>query len=161
MGRRKAGWYYYWKRDLPPEIEKVKYREFFLKKNYERPKVNLVNLRYAMRKLSVEYNMKESLIQYVLMLDKYEFFTKQHLININVEHKEGKTVVDYIKMIVTNLYKRGLVYHVIRSWELDDKEYKQRFGDDKNRHNYTKRYKLTMAGELLVDKFYKYMEEGY
>lgn len=159
MGRRKAGWHYYWKRELPPEIEKVKHREFYLKKGWERPQINATNFRYAIRKLVVEYDIQESFIAYALLFDKYEFFTQKHLVKLNLEHKEPKSLRRYIKLVVSELYAKGLVYHIIRSWELDDEEYKQRFGNDKNRHNYHRRYKLTMAGELLVDKFYKYIEE--
>lgn len=162
---RKRIWrneHHYWKKkQLPPEIEKSKYREFLLDADYKRPNVPAANLHYAltMMKEGLE-KISDTELEILLMYEKYLFFTIEHMASLNIK---GKQTAKEAKLSAAKhmwrLYHQGLVHKVIRNWDLDDAEYKQRFGNDVNRHNYKRRYGITAKGKELCDKFYEHVAD--
>lgn len=148
---------FYKKRELPPEIEKSKFREFFLKRDYNRPNVNLCNLWATFNdiKESTRHGDQTKVLthEYIMALlafDRYEFFTIDHIRSLNLRDKPS-----YAYNIINRLRRMGLIQRVVHSWDLNDDEYKQRFGINTTRHNYRKRYGLTFEGRQLCDKIYE------
>ena len=148
---------FYKKRELPPEIEKSKFREFYLKRDYDRPQIPLYNIWAVFNEIkdSVKTDNKNNTFthEYIMALlafDRYEFFTIEHIKSLNM--REGQY---YAYNMINRLRRLGFVHRVVHSWDLDDSEYKQRFGLSTTRHNYNKRYGLTFEGRQMVDKIYE------
>ena len=156
--RRKRHFRYYDKQPVKTELYEKKYREFLLKDNYDRPPKTLQNLIFALSQTRCSYQDITNIdITYMLLLDAYEFFTLKHVMEFELGDKADKYREVRAKLTVYKLQRMGFVYKAIRNWDISDEEYKQRFGEDKNRHNYKRRYALTDAGREFVKRFYDLM----
>ena len=155
MPKAKVGWYtknsnFMSPDELPSRIKKSKYREFLLRET-PRPKIKPDVLTKFILQQRYISDSKLTIGEYLLLftLDKYEFFTIAHVTK-ELNNKTNSCT----KVYLYNLVKKGLIYQMITDWHLDDKEYKQRFGEESNRHQYRKRYALTMAGTNICHHVY-------
>jgi hypothetical protein len=149
------------KRDnIPEHIEKNKWRQFLLDRNYNRPSVPPDRLISGFLYI-LDNTSKKILFHDILLLihiERYEFFTIRHLKEMHFyKSPSSPPVADrrHFWEKLAKLQKSGFIWQPIRNWDLDDEEFKQRFGNHRNRHNYSRRYAITTAGRLLLDKFYE------
>ena len=153
-------WIKFWHpRPVKENVEKAKWREFLLDQNFDRPPVPAERLVVGFLALNETYE-KCSLIDflYLMHIERYEFFTIRHLSNLGLFKKPNDIPIREFRSVyekVMKLQRLGLVWQPIRDWDLDDAEFKQRFGEQANRHQYKKRYALNSAGKVLLNRFYE------
>lgn len=147
---------------ISDNVESHKWREFLIDKNYSRPTVRPERLISGFMYI---YNITEKRVTitdilFLLHVERYEFFTIRSMAELNlipdVLSKSKLSKTRYFNEKIARLQKLGLLWQPIRNWDLDDQEFKQRFGDHLNRHNYRKRYALNMAGKALLDKLFEF-----
>ncbi len=148
---------YHRPRPLSPAVEKSKYREFLLDADYNRPDVPAENILHALfitKEKAPELTEREVML--CLLFERYTFFTIKHIAELNFRAKETLEIaIGTVRRHFYAMANAGVLYKVVRNWDLDDAEYKQRFGNDVNRHNYRRRYGLTVRGREICDIFYE------
>ena len=173
MAGRNPKRYSYWrKQKIAPQIIEKKYREALPKANFDRKDFAAYQLLKAER-VMLRYNVSSYELIYMLFMDRYEFVTLNFLIRSGsrpMSHageeayeddkgEEQKRLWQAVKRRIIRMQTKGWVTQPIRNWDLDDNEYKGVFGQEKNRHNYRKRYALSMLGQGIVDKVYEALAE--
>ena len=146
------------KREVKESIKKTKYRDYLIDQDYNRP--NIPPERLVVGLISLRTNnskLRPYEILLLLHLERYEFFTIQHLEKMGFytrPDKEPARSYRFFIDVVGRLQRMGYLWQPIRDWDLDDEEFKQRFGEKSNRHKYKRRYALNSSGKLLMDRFY-------
>ena len=145
-------------REVDPRIKKAKFRNYLLDQNYNRPPIRPERFISGVLELRTKgQNLTIYEILLLIHLERYEFFTIKHLDELGFYTRpdsKPKRLYRYFWDIICNLQAKGLIWQPIRDWDLSDEEFKQRFGEAANRHQYKRRYALNSAGKLLMDRFY-------
>jgi|SRR5210317_1057396 hypothetical protein len=126
------------------------FRDFKMREQKNLSRTYLKYIRLVYRDVSVNYNLKESHINFLLFASDYEFFTLDHMSEAYFYHK-----IKFAQRIIFPLQNLGYIYKYYD--KLSPTKYEEAIFDE-SQMRYRVRYALTQKARLMIQKIYRKLE---